>query len=148
MKKSKIKARISGHHNSEFRDVRFTFADKGDKKSNYAQALKLAIRREAQWTGWYDNEIQGLEKEVHDAIDKLVVDGGETIVFGVNDDGEKDSPDRTTHIGLVVWFEKDKHAEDGINVGFGMAYNRERKVVLNDSNKYDNRWVSLEGAKK
>lgn len=148
MKMSKVKVRMHGHHNSDFRDVTFSFVDRGNKKANYAQALKLAISREAQWTGWYDNELRGLEKEVSAAIDKLLVKGGETIIFGFNYDEEDEPTKVSNHVGLVVWYETSKYCDNGINVGFGMAYNRERKVVLNDSDKYDNRWVSIVASKK
>jgi hypothetical protein len=147
MSNPKVKVTVTGHHNSDYRQTTFRFVDKGSTKANYAHALKVAIKKEAEWTGWYEEdcgELRGREKIVAEQIDQLfkpnVVDGV-TVVYGYDD--ETNNEKVSEHVGLVVWHEKSKDMESGLNVGFGMAYHSDKKVGLNDTNKYNNRWISI-----
>lgn len=138
MSKKRISILVGAHHRVEdFRPYKISMADRGDAQVNRLHALRLAIKREANWNCWFDGcgDLYGKEKEIEAAINSLTTQK-EVIVFGYDEYSDSD----TKHVGLVIWCET---MDDFWNIGFGMARNNEREVTVNDSDKYSNKWVTL-----
>ena len=132
---------ISAHHNvADFRPYSIHFKDKGEKNANIAHALKLAIKRESKWNGWfeYGGLLEGTSlKEVNKKIDEMFVENKDHIVIPGFDLNEEDEVVLSEHTAFIIWNKK----ED--NIGFGEAQSEDRSPTINDLDKYSNKWLEV-----
>jgi hypothetical protein len=139
---TRISVNVSAHHNVEdFRPYKISFIDRGERTQNIITALTLAIKREAQWIGWFD-DYGCLECEtvasVRALIEKAIVDGNEEVNIPIWEREDLDGDERaytrsTTHV-FAIWFvESDK------NYGFGEGKLNAVGNAITD--KYCNKWV-------
>lgn len=148
MKTNMIRFGVNAHHNVEdFRPYSIRFKDRGSFAENVKQALKQAIKKEGEWNGWFnspDESFYNLQKEINTKID-LLVDTQKDIVIQLGWDEEfiLEKFVENPRLGLVVWANFEEK-----NFGFGVA-SRGRTasdtspLSLNDTDRYDIKWVSL-----
>ena len=142
----RAKILVDAQHNVEnFRPYKIAFKDRKDVMLNTLKGLKLAIKREGEWNGWFDEygDLEGTTfKTVGKQIDEALSSVREKEYLIVNgfERNSKDDVVQVQNRGLVVWMEKD--GKD-LNVGFGMAYADKGQVSINDTDKYENKWVNL-----
>lgn len=138
-----IKCTVEAYHNVEnYRPYSLRFKDRGNKSANVAQALKLGIKREGQWNGWF--EVGGILagtslKEIGNKIDEWIASGYRELVIPGFDFGPKDEAIPSENVALVVWYDRADN-----NVGFGEAWREHTNpFTVKDTDKYTNKWLSF-----
>lgn len=144
----RLVAEVCAHHNVEdFRPYKIRFADKGSKKANLIHMICAAIKKEADWEGWFC-EIEFISpKQLKEFVTNLIerstkegkhVNGALTCR---NEDVQNLFGDNTT-IGLIVFVDvKDKN--------FGFLFHHADSGTITDEefaqygDKYETKWVSL-----
>jgi hypothetical protein len=139
------KAHISAHHNVEdFRPYNIHFKDKGDAKQNLIQGLMLAIKRESEWHGWFEeySELEGTTlAAIRKAIEDTIANGGVEINLPTYDrvDESAEVVPREDGYVFAIWFVPD--GQYGLNCGFGFGTLDAKGKAYTD--KYENKWVEI-----
>lgn len=143
----RLVAEVCAHHNVEdFRPYKIYFADKGSKNDNIVHMICAAIKKEAEWNGWFCEIDFASPKQIKDLVSDLVKRSSkEGLVKGAiicrNDEVKNLHGDDTT-IGLIVFVDKKDN-----NFGFLMHYADDPTISEEEfaeyGDKYETKWVML-----
>ena len=147
MPAKRIVAEVEAHHNvTDFRPYKIRFADKGSKNANLIHMIVTAIKKEAEWNGWFCEIEFATPKQIKELVTKLIESApSKGMVKGAiicrNDDVVNLHGDDTT-IGLIVFVDKGDN-----NFGFLMHYADSNSITEDEfaeyGDKYETKWVSL-----
>jgi len=152
MPAKRLVAEVCAHHNVEgFRPYKIRFTDKGSDDANLAHMMVAAIKKEADWNGWWDGDggalgdtsVAQLTAKVNELVASAKPGANKETTAVIEYHDDDNYPEDT--IALVMWVHKTKKYP---NYGFCQVFVQgNRTPTIGECNqnvdKYEAKWVSL-----